>query len=276
MSVPHIPPRRRLGQHFLQDPNYVRKIVNLLDVRDGDALLEIGPGEGALTQTLTGRGRSLTVIDIDPRVTAVMRSMFPNGDVEVIEQDFLHTDLEAFAAGHPGRIRIVGNIPYNITTPILFHVLDHRRPVYDVTVMIQKEVARRLIAHPSSKEYGILSVVCGYCAEVEVAFDVPPTAFYPRPGVVSSVVRLTMDRVPRVRVIDEEFFRSMVRAVFGKRRKTLRNSLQPFAAARGYLIPTSARLGQRPEELSIEELAELSDTITSFNRNMPEPGPSGA
>jgi 16S rRNA (adenine1518-N6/adenine1519-N6)-dimethyltransferase len=272
MNAFRISPKKSLGQNFLRDPNYVRKIATFLSIQAEDAILEIGPGEGALTEVLVGRGRSLSVVDVDPRVTAGMHAMFGGGKVEIINEDFLQMDLVAFSANHPGKVRIVGNIPYNITTPILFHVLDHRRQVSDVTIMVQREVARRMAARPSGKEYGILSVLCGYWADVVLAFDVPPTAFYPRPRVTSTVVRLTMRDAPLVPVRDEDFFRAMVRAVFGKRRKTLRNSLRWFAEDRGLRIPAMSGMERRPEQLSIEELAELSDAILANNRGVPVPG----
>lgn len=262
-SLPHIRPRKSLGQHFLRDDSVVRKIVAAIDPRPQDVLLEIGPGEGALTRHLAGTVGSLTVVDVDPRVTAAMREMFPDGRVEVITGDFLQTDLPALAQARGTPLRVVGNIPYNITSPILFHVLDNRHAVTDLTIMVQKEVARRITGEPRSPDYGILSVFCGYFAETELLFDVPANAFFPKPAVTSALVRLRMRErggaAPLAR--DEEFFRAMVRSVFGKRRKTLRNSLGYFAGERGFTIPGLPGLSRRPEELSISELVELSNTL---------------
>jgi 16S rRNA (adenine1518-N6/adenine1519-N6)-dimethyltransferase len=176
-------------------------------------------------------------------------------------EDFLETDLRELSRAFGGRIRVAGNIPYNITSPILFHVLDQRDAVRDLTIMIQREVARRLVAHPGTKDYGILSVFCRLYADVELLFDVSPNAFFPKPKVTSSVVRLAMLEKPRCVLVDEPFFRSMVRGVFGKRRKTLRNGLRYFLNETTEGITTDIDLGRRPETLSLDELARLSNDI---------------
>lgn len=260
-SFPRIRPRKSLGQNFLRDENIVRKIIAAIDPRPDDALIEIGPGEGALTRHLAGKGASLTVVDVDPRVTAAMREMFPAGEVEVVEQDFLATDLEQWSALRGRKLRVAGNIPYNITSPILFHLVDHRAHIEDMTLMVQKEVARRMAAGPGSKEYGILSVFCGYAAETTLLFDVSPEAFVPRPKVTSAVVRFRIRDFPGARAEDENFFRSMVRAAFGKRRKTLRNSLNEFSAERGFRLPGLPVFARRPEELTISQLVELGNML---------------
>jgi 16S rRNA (adenine1518-N6/adenine1519-N6)-dimethyltransferase len=254
-------PRKSLGQNFLRDDNIARKIVAAIDPQEDDCVLEIGPGEGALTRHLAGRCRTLTVVDVDKRAVAAMNTLFPDGSVEVILGDFLATDLQAFAGTHPGRFRVVGNIPYYITTPILFHVLDNRRPVCDLTITVQKEVGRRKLAGPGTGDYGILSVFCGYYAEVRALFEIPPGAFFPKPGVMSLVMQLRMRGRPVHPARDEEFFREMVRSAFGKRRKTLRNSLRYFTAPRGITLPELPLLSRRPEELSLSELVDLSNTL---------------
>ena len=263
-SLPRIRPRKSLGQNFLRDENIVRKIVDAIDPRPDDALLEIGPGEGALTRHLAGRGASLTVVDVDPRSAAAMREMFPGGDVEVVEGDILEMDLGALAARRGRKLRVAGNIPYNITSPILFHVIDNRSHVEDMTLMVQKEVARRMAAGPGSGDYGILSVFCGYFAETSLLFDVSAGAFHPRPKVTSAVVRFRMRDFPGARAADEVFFRAMVRAAFGKRRKTLRNSLGYFAEAERFALPDLPIFARRPEELSIAELVGLANTLSTL------------
>jgi 16S rRNA (adenine1518-N6/adenine1519-N6)-dimethyltransferase len=160
------------------------------------------------------------------------------------------------------KLRIVGNIPYNITTPILFHILDNREQVRDATLMMQREVARRLIASPNTKDYGILAVFCQLFTSVRLLFDVSPTCFFPVPSVISSVVRLHVREQPLHSLEDERFFRSMVRAVFGKRRKTLRSSLRYFMDEVPAL-PLSFDLSKRPEALSIEQLVELANALTA-------------
>ena len=254
-------PRKSLGQNFLRDDNIARKIVAAIDPQQEDCVLEIGPGEGALTRHLAGRCRTLTVVDVDQRVVSAMNAMFSDGSVEVILGDFLATDLQAFACTHPGRFRVVGNIPYYITSPILFHVLDNRAPVCDLTITVQKEVGRRMLATPGTGDYGILSVFCGYYAEVRALFEISPSAFFPKPAVTSLVMQLKFRLRPVHPARDEKFFREMVRSTFGKRRKTLRNSLRYFAAPRGITLPDLPLLERRPEELSLPELVELSNVL---------------
>jgi 16S rRNA (adenine1518-N6/adenine1519-N6)-dimethyltransferase len=254
-------PRQSLGQNFLRDENISRNIVSSLNVQPHDVVLEIGPGEGALTKYLAQRARRLIVVDIDERIINLMRAMYPNGEIDILHGDFLATDFASLTRKQQGeKLRIVGNIPYNITSPILFHILDNRRFVSDATLMMQKEVAQRLHAPPNTKEYGILAVFCQLFADVELLFDVSAKCFFPPPKVTSSVVRLKILTHPRYEVADEVFFRAMVRAVFGKRRKTLRNSLGFFLESVPSL-PETFDLRKRPEQLSIQQLAELSNEL---------------
>jgi 16S rRNA (adenine1518-N6/adenine1519-N6)-dimethyltransferase len=256
---PSLRPKQSLGQNFLRDENIARKIVAAVAPQPNDIVLEIGPGEGALTKYLVSSCRRLIVVDIDERVIRRMQATYPKGEVEILHRDFLETDLASLRSG-AAKLRIVGNIPYNITTPILFHILDHRDHVQDATLMMQREVARRLIAQPKTKDYGILAVFCQLFTRVRLLFDVSPTCFFPVPGVTSSVVQLHMREQPSHTLADEEFFRAMVRSVFGKRRKTLRNSLKYFLEQVPEL-PSSFDLSQRPEELSIAQLVALANVL---------------
>lgn len=253
-------PKKSLGQNFLRDQNIARKIVAAIEPQKSDVLVEIGPGEGALTRYLDGSVGTLVVVEIDNRVVEVMRGEYAGSGMEIVHGDFLDTDLCAMAGRFNSPLRIVGNIPYNITSPILFHVLDRRQCVIDLTIMMQREVARRLVARPGTKEYGILAVFCQLFSEVQLLFDVSPNAFYPKPDVTSSVVCLRMLPVPRYPVHDEKFFRAMVRSVFGKRRKTLRNSLKYFLGDTA-VLPEDTSMNQRPEELGIGELTSLSNVL---------------
>jgi 16S rRNA (adenine1518-N6/adenine1519-N6)-dimethyltransferase len=160
-----------------------------------------------------------------------------------------------------GAVRVIGNIPYNITTPILFHLLDQRQAVRDALIMMQREVARRLVAGPGTKEYGIPSIFFRVHADVAIVFDVAAGAFFPRPKVTSSVVRVVPLASPRYVIADEPFFRRMVRFVFGQRRKTLRNSLRAFLASEGQSMADIAGLERRPEELTAEEHVGLANTL---------------
>jgi 16S rRNA (adenine1518-N6/adenine1519-N6)-dimethyltransferase len=253
-------PQKSLGQHFLRDPNVIRRICAAVGVAAGETVLEIGPGEGAMTGPLADAGAHLVAIEVDRRAVEGLRREFGTR-VRVVEQDILTLDLGAYAREAGAPVRIVGNIPYNITSPILFHLLDHRDSVRDATLMIQREVAQRLVADPGCKEYGILSVTFQMWADVETLFDVPPAAFRPVPEVHSTVLRLRMLPGPRVPLADEGFFREMVRTVFGQRRKMLRNSLQAFAAKRGRALPVEFMLEERPEALSPASLADLANRL---------------
>jgi 16S rRNA (adenine1518-N6/adenine1519-N6)-dimethyltransferase len=270
-------PRKSLGQNFLRDDRIARKIVDAVHPGPGDVVLEIGPGEGALTRHLAASGAKLVLVELDERAVTRMRGLYEGPGVQVLHQDILTVDLDALAVAlSTERLRVVGNIPYYITSPILFHVLDNRRRVRDLTMMMQKEVARRLAAVPRTKAYGILSVFCQLFADVEILFDVQPGSFHPRPDVTSSVVRLVMLDSPRYALRDERFFRRMVRSVFGKRRKTLRNALRYFldddpAAA----VADSSFLQRRPEDLTVEECVELSNALYEHAHDRLHPRESG-
>ncbi len=256
-----IRPKQSLGQNFLRDDNIVRKIVAAVNPQPAEVLLEIGPGEGALTTFFVPRVDRLIVVDVDTRVVDRMTRLYPHGEVEIIHGDFLAVDFaEILRRRNAELLRIVGNIPYNITSPILFHILDNRQQVSDATLTMQREVARRLVAKPSTKDYGILAVFCQLFADVELLFDVSPNCFFPAPKVTSSVVQLKMLKQPRFPLTSEQHFRKMVRAIFGKRRKTLRNSLSYFVDPLPAL-PARFDLSKRPEALSIEGLVELGNVL---------------
>jgi 16S rRNA (adenine1518-N6/adenine1519-N6)-dimethyltransferase len=253
--------KKSLGQHFLHDDRVARRIVAAADLHPGDAVLEIGPGGGALTRHLVDTAGRVTVIELDVRVLDGLRAAY--GDrVEIIHGDILKTDLTALAdrAGVE-RWRVIGNLPYYITTPILFHVLDHRARVRDAVIMMQREVAARLVARRGTKEYGILTVECGLHADIDVLFTIRPGAFVPPPTVVSSMVHVRMLPAPRFRVADEAQFRRVVRGTFGKRRKTLRNTLKELLGAEPPEAPAGIDLRRRPEELTLEEFASLSNAL---------------
>lgn len=258
----HVRPKQSLGQNFLRDDNLARKIVSAITPRHNDVVLEIGPGEGALTRHLAPAVHRLIAVDIDRRVIDHLREEINDTRVTFLHQDFLATDLPALAGAV--KLRVVGNIPYNITSPILFHLLDHRTHISDITLMVQKEVARRLVASPSTKEYGILSVSFQLFTDVRLLFDVSPHVFVPQPKVVSSLIHAEVLAAPRFPVSSEEFFRRMVRSIFGKRRKTLRNSLLYFLQEFDSAVPPFAGLHRRPEELSIQQLVELSNDLHSY------------
>jgi 16S rRNA (adenine1518-N6/adenine1519-N6)-dimethyltransferase len=255
--------KRSLGQHFLKDDNVARKIAGAIDPQPGEVMVEIGPGEGALTRYLVRKGCRLVAVELDDRVIEGLRLQFGGEGFELIHADILETDLSVLAARYGERLRIAGNIPYNITSPILFHVLEHRAAVRDLTIMMQREVAVRLASGPGGREYGIPAVLFGLFADITPLFDVAPGSFVPPPAVVSSVLSMRMLPQPRYAVEDEAYFRALVRSVFGHRRKTLRNTLKAFLGTAELPAGLPVDTGRRPEELSIEEFVNLSNVLSA-------------
>lgn len=259
--------RKRYGQHFLQ-PEWAAKLVAAIDPQPGDRFLEIGPGPGALTLRLAPRVEQLTAVEVDRDMVALLRPQVP-ANVTLVEGDVLEADLDALLAGDGGT-RVAGNLPYNISSPILFRLLDaHLRSgsVRDATLMLQREVADRLEAAPGTKDYGVLSIAVQLHADVRRLLSLPPGAFRPAPKVHSTVLRLSF-RAPAVSLEDPAVFDSMVRSMFTQRRKTLSNALRPFAATRGAdaaaaLAAAGIDPTRRPETLQLEELARLADFFTS-------------
>ncbi len=255
-------PRKRLGQNFLRDGNVARKIVAA--VSSGGAIVEIGPGTGALTEWLLPRDPGLTAIEVDPRAVELLRDRWPNFDVR--EADVLTLDWAKLAEERGGPLHVVGNLPYYITTPILFSLLDAERgSIGEAVVMMQREVAQRIVASRGTKVYGILSVVLQKLAEPKLLFDVSRNVFHPKPDVTSSVVRFGFD-VPDLGV-DSGLFRTVVRMAFNQRRKTLRNSLQRLTDR---VPPQFAQL--RAEALSPDDFVELTRYLSDAGV---EPVPAG-
>lgn len=241
-------PRKRLGQNFLRDPNTIRKIVGA--VPDEGPVVEIGPGTGALTGLLLERDPALTAIEVDERAVTLLKDVHPTLDIR--HQDVLEVDWAALARERGGPLQVVGNLPYYITTPILFGLLDAPKgSISQFVVMMQREVARRIVAEPRTKAYGILSVVLQKLSVPELLFDVSPNVFFPRPDVTSSVVRFDLD-VPTLGV-DDAYFRRVVRMAFNQRRKTLRNSLKAI----GRTVPEQFA-GLRAEALTPDDFVTLS------------------
>lgn len=254
-------PKKSLGQHFLADRNIAEKIVREFDPKPGEVVVEIGPGEGALTGLLIEQQCRLIAVELDPRAAEKIRKEY-QGKVEVIEQDFLTIDLAQIAADSGvEQLRVIGNIPYYITSPILFHLINARAAVADATLMMQLEVAERLVARPRTKEYGILAVALQTHAEVKKLFNVGPRCFYPPPNVNSAVVRLQFTERHQLEGIAKQH-QQIVRAAFSQRRKTLRNSLAQLIGNPEYReeLLRTAGIGpqQRAEELSIEDFLRLA------------------
>jgi len=261
--------KKHLGQHFLHEKGIIGKIVQAVDPKPGDRLVEIGPGQGAITFPLLDRHGELTVIEFDRDLIAPLTDAArAHGTLTIVHRDVLQVDFTALAAGmHPdgGQIRLVGNLPYNLSSPILFHALDHAAAIRDMHFMLQKEVVDRMAAEPGSKVYGRLSVMLqAYCA-VTPLFKVPPGAFRPAPKVHSAVVRLAFKR-PEVPEGDMPLFEGMVRGMFTQRRKTLGNALRPYAQAIGrdaVAALTAAGIDpvRRPETLALADLLRLTESL---------------
>jgi len=229
MSSSH-QPKKSLGQNFLHDQVYIDRIVQAIDPRPGDRVVEIGPGQGALTLPLLRRHGELTVIEFDRDLVGPLAAMAEGvGQLHIIHRDVLQVDFTGLAAGTP--FKLAGNLPYNISSPILFHALEHAAAITDMVFMLQKEVVDRMAAGPGSKVYGRLSVMLQAYCQVQPLFVVPPGAFRPAPKVDSAVVRLLPRDPATVGVADRARFAEVVRAAFGQRRKTLRNALQGVCTA---------------------------------------------
>ncbi len=256
-------PKRSLGQNFLNDSNVARKIVQSLNLKKADRLLEIGPGKGALTGFLLAEVDRMAAIEIDDELAAGLKERF-GSDLKVYHDDVLHLDLPSIADTMGGKIRVVGNIPYNITTPILFWIIDAYSSVTDCTLMMQREVALRLVAKPRTKEYGILSIFAQYYSHPRLEFAVPPGAFSPIPEVTSALVSLNFEVRRALMAHDDAVFRAIVRGTFGKRRKTLRNGLRSLDLPLELFEALSLNLNHRPEELSVDDFVVLSNAAANY------------
>jgi 16S rRNA (adenine1518-N6/adenine1519-N6)-dimethyltransferase len=265
LAAANLQPRKRWGQHFLCDPGVVRRIVEAAGVDDEPAVLEIGPGLGALTDALAARARRLYLVEIDRGLAARLTERYAGQPhVRVLTGDVLALPLDTTIA--EPRAVVVANLPYNITTPILFRLLELRERLPRALVMVQREVATRLAARPGGKDWGVLPALVQTFAEVRVAFRVSRRSFLPPPRVESAVVDVRWSARPRVDVGDLACYRAVVRAAFGQRRKTLRNSLAALAAERGIdaagLLAAFVRAGidpsNRPERLATADFARLA------------------
>ncbi len=254
-------PRKRFGQNFLTDERIVDRILGAVGPATGDNLVEIGPGQGALTGRLLAASGRLQAVEVDRDLARQLQAQF--GDrpgFELICGDALTLDFAPLAASGP--LRIVGNLPYNISTPLLFHLLQYAPAIQDMHFMLQKEVVDRLGAAPGGKDYGRLSVIIQYYCAVQPLFGVPPGAFRPAPKVDSAVVRLVPLRQPPVGARDPDFFRRLVSTAFQQRRKTLRNSLKPLGI-RLDAEAISIDLSLRPEALTVSDFVQLSNELDS-------------
>lgn len=255
---PAVRPKKALGQHFLADESVARRIAATLDDFRGYPVVEVGPGMGALTRWLIEAGHDVTVVEIDDESVAYLRREMPALEGRIVEKDFLTLDL---AALFPGRdFCVIGNYPYNISSQIFFHILDFRDRCVCCSGMLQREVAERLAAPPGTKARGILSVLLQAWYDVEYLFTVSEGVFVPPPKVKSGVVRMRRNGVTDLGC-DERLFKAVVKATFGQRRKTIRNSVKGLLPA-GAPVPESPLMALRPEQLTVAQFIELTNLIS--------------
>lgn len=249
-------PRKRFGQHFLADSFYTEAIVRAIDPQPGQALVEIGPGLGALTDPLVERCERLTVVELDRDLAARLRR---RPELRVVESDVLKVDFTALAAETGAKLRVVGNLPYNISSPIAFHLLDHVAVIEDQHFMLQKEVVDRMAAAPGHKDYGRLSVMLQWRYEIEPLFEVPPEAFDPPPRVDSAVVRMTPLAAPPA--LPQALLGELVTVAFSQRRKLLRHTLGRWLEERG--VGAGFDLQRRAEEVPVAEYVALAQAVAA-------------
>ena len=255
-----IQPRKRLGQSFLEDMNIIRRIVEMAEPAENETFVEIGAGLGSMTEELAKKAGRVIALEIDPRLVAVLKERFIGQTrVEILQTDALKYDFSSVCPA--GRIKIIGNIPYYISSPILFRLFDFRRSISLMILMFQKELADRITARLGTKDYGIPSVIASRYSKVTCELTVPPTCFYPVPDIVSSVVRI-MIRQDSNR-LNETLFVKIVRAAFAKRRKTIWNSLRQSGVPEEMVVKIFAGSGidrnRRAETLSVEEFSMMTD-----------------
>ena len=251
--------RKRFGQNFLTDRALIQRIVDTINPVAGELILEIGPGQAAISKPLSESDAQLHLLEIDRDLAARLKLMFEPMDLaRVHEGDALKMDFSEIMGNRP--FRLVGNLPYNISTPLIFHVLQWHELVIDMHFMLQQEVVNRMAAQPGTKAWGKLSVMCQYYCEVMPLFNVPPEAFSPAPRVQSMFVKLVPHRQPPVKINDMAAFERLVSQAFSMRRKTLRNSLRGMLDST-QIESTGIDAGARPETLSLQQFADLAKLL---------------
>lgn len=267
----NFPIKKRLGQNFLINPRILDRITEAAEIGPGELVVEIGPGLGALTQSLAEKKASVLAVEIDQGILPILKQHmqdYPN--VKIVNADILKVDLDKLVAEHfevDRPYKVVANLPYYITTPIIMYLLEQKFRLASIVIMVQKEVAERMTANPGKKDYGALSVAVQYYTEASLVTKVPPSSFYPAPEVDSAVVKLKLREKPPVDARDEKLFFQVVKAAFAQRRKTLLNALHGFF--KGYSKETLQELlgvcgidpGRRGETLSLDEFATIANTF---------------
>jgi 16S rRNA (adenine1518-N6/adenine1519-N6)-dimethyltransferase len=260
-------PRKRLGQHFLVDPNILNKVVRAAQVGKEDVVLEVGPGLGQMTLALADRAKKVIAVEIDERLVTILRQKVEDHpNIEVIKSDILKVDFKHLFKKETVPIKVVANLPYQISTPLLFRFVESKETFSALNLMVQKEVAERMVASPGRKEYGPLSIFIQTYADVSIQFTIKPSAFFPAPKVESALVHMVWKEKPMIETDDEEWFKRVVKACFGYRRKTLINALKHSELSLCESVESRIEeIGidprRRPETLTIQEFAKLAESL---------------
>jgi dimethyladenosine transferase len=265
-----IKPNKRLSQSFLIDINVINRIVQAADITQDDIVVEVGAGIGVLTESIAKKAKRVIAVEIDRNLVEVLKDKLGGYDnFEVHSGDILKFDFNSVAETHGSKIKIIGNVPYNISSPLIFRLLSFRPVISDFMLMLQKEIVQRLVSVPNNKIYGVPSVILQMFASVEKIFDVPPTCFYPQPKVESSIVRGAFRKKPLVHLQDEKYFTDLVKVAFAQRRKMLINNLKnskllvDIEEGKIKEVLTYAGIDgkRRGETLSIAEFGKLSNLL---------------
>ncbi len=262
---------KRLGQNFLIDESIVQGIVEAAEIKPGEKVLEIGPGIGTLTQGIAEAGAEVVAVELDKKLPAVLAETLAGYDnVKIVPGDILKVNIPEIMGD--GSFKVVANLPYYITTPIIMALLEQHLPITKLVTMVQKEVALRMVAQPGKKDYGALSVAVQYYTEPKIMLDVPPTSFLPAPEVDSVVIGCRVRSKAPVDVIDEKMFFRVVKAAFGQRRKTLNNALKAMGVDKTIVQDVLAAAGidgvRRGETLSLAEFAKIADAVSQSETNI--------
>ncbi|MGO9138680.1 MAG: 16S rRNA (adenine(1518)-N(6)/adenine(1519)-N(6))-dimethyltransferase RsmA [Syntrophales bacterium] len=266
-------PRKRLGQSFLEDRNAINKIISIANIQEDDIVVEIGAGVGLMTESIAKRAGKVIALDIDPKMVAILRErMAPYHHVDIVQVDVLQYDFSSAVGELPSRkIKIIGNIPYNISSQILFRLLAYRDHISSMILMFQKELADRLTATPGTKAYGVPTVLVSMYLLCSREMTIPASCFYPKPAVMSTVLKMVVGESPQMDLADHDFFFKVAKTVFAKRRKTLLNNLRSLKVS-GYSDMDMAKAlknsgidgARRGETLSAEEIGRLSNALHSI------------